>query len=298
VIEGLLPMLAAGAVAVPDVKALLAATLPEVVLTAGLVAILLLDAFGVAKQRLLPRISLGVVVAVLILCFKTLHDGTTVVAGPLVIDPMAGMFRVLFLASAAYAMLFAMRRGDDWFDQSEFHALLLASLAGMSVLSAATDMLTAYLAFETVSYTGYLMVGYRKHDRQSSEAGLKYVIFGAASSGAMLFGITLLFGLAGSTSMAAVADVLRAEGPSPAAVAAAVLVFAGVAFKISAAPFHFWAPDAYTGASTPVAGFLAVASKAAGFAVAIRILGTWCGSADPVPEGTTFGFLPPGPLPF
>jgi NADH-quinone oxidoreductase subunit N len=280
------------------VGALLAATLPELIFTVGLVAILLMDAFGVHAPKLIPRISMFVIIGVFVYCFLQFTAGKTVVAGPLTIDTIAWLFRLLFFAAAAYMLLFAMRRGQAWFQQAEFHALLLASLAGMSVLSASTDMLTAYLAFETVSYTGYLMVGYNKEERLSSEAGLKYVIFGAASSGAMLYGITLLFGLAGSTSMAAVADVLRAEGPSPAAVAAAVLVFAGVAFKVSAAPFHFWAPDAYSGASTPVAGFLAVASKAAGFAVAIRILGTWCGGADPVPEGVNFGILPPGPLPY
>jgi NADH-quinone oxidoreductase subunit N len=293
----LLHPLAAGLQA-PDVGALARATLPEILLTAGVVLILVIEALGGPRKKLYPWLSLGFVVATFVLVAAELRSGTTVVAGPLVIDDMARLFRLLFLSAAAYTLLFGMRRRQDWFLQAEFHVLLLASLAGMSVLAAATDMLTAYLAFETVSYTGYLMVGYRKEDRASSEAGLKYVIFGAAASGAMLFGITLLFGLAGSTSMQAVSDVLRAQGPSPAAVAAAVLVFAGVAFKISAAPFHFWAPDAYAGASTAVAGFLAVASKAAGFAVAIRILGTWCGTAMPPEHGAAVGFLPPGPLPF
>jgi len=299
VIETLLrPVLAAGEFRMPDVGGLLAATLPEAILTAGIVLLLLLESFRVNGARLFPRISLALVVGLLALTAAGLGSGKVLVAGPLAVDDMARVFRLLFLSAGAYTLLFGMRRGEAWFGQAEFHVLLLASLAGMSVLSAATDMLTAYLAFETVSYTGYLMVGYRKGDRASSEAGMKYVIFGAAASGAMLFGITLLFGLAGSTSMQAVAEVLRAQGGSPAAVAAAVLVFAGVAFKISAAPFHFWAPDAYAGASTPVAGFLAVASKAAGFAVAIRILGTWCGRADAPGEGSTFAFLPAGPLPF
>lgn len=298
-IEALSRPLAAAAIQAPDVGALARATLPEILLTAGVVLLLVLESFGKrGRRKLYPWISMGIVVATFVLVAKDLRSGTTVAAGPLVVDDMARLFRLLFLSAAAYSMLFGMRRRQDWFLQAEFHVILLASLAGMSVLSAATDMLTAYLAFETVSYTGYLMVGYRKEDRASSEAGMKYIIFGAASSGAMLFGLSLLFGLAGSTSMQAVAEVVRAQGPSPAAVAAAVLVFAGVAFKISAAPFHFWAPDAYTGASTAVAGFLAVASKAAGFAVAIRILGTWCGSAMPPAEGAAVGFLPPGPLPF
>jgi proton-translocating NADH-quinone oxidoreductase chain N len=317
-----LPLLAAGPA--PDVAGLLAATLPEILLTTGLLAILLLDCFLGARPKLYPRIAFVTVLVTLLPVVAGLFvpgrgeaspidpgpiEGALAslgaalgqgdrVLGPLVIDDMARLFRILFLAAGAYTLLFGMRRSEDWFSQAEFHVLLLGSLAGMSLLSASADMLTAYLAFETVSYTGYLMVGYRKSDRASSEAGLKYVIFGAASSGALLFGITLLFGLAGSTSMEAVAQVLRETGPSPAAVAGAVLVFAGVAFKISAVPFHFWAPDAYSGSSTAVAGFLAVASKAAGFAVAIRVLGTWCGVADPVPPETAFGFLPPGPLPF
>ena len=318
------PLLAAGAtgtIVAPEVGRLLAATLPETLLTAGLVGLLLADAFGRLPKRVTPRISLAVICLTALVVAaglsvpvqgtepdhffwrifagigKALGQEPTTVVGPLVVDTMARLFRLLFLAAAAYTIAFGMRREDPYVEQVEFQVLLLASLAGMSILSAATDLLTAYLAFETVSYTGYLMVGYRKGERASSEAGLKYVIFGAASSGALLFGLSLLFGLAGSTSMEAVARVLHETGPSPAAVAAAVLVFAGVAFKISAVPFHFWAPDAYSGATTAVAGFLAVASKAAGFAVAIRILGTWCGGADAVSEGTSFAFLPTGPLP-
>ena len=317
-----LPLLALGPA--PDVGAILLATLPELMLTAGLLLVLLLDCFLGPRPKLYPRLAFAVVLLTLLPVVSGLFVpaqgqdpvadpgfaervlapiGTALgqgdrVVGPLVVDDMARLFRILFLAAAAYTLLFGMRRGEEWFSQSEFHVLLLGALAGMSLLSISADLLTAYLAFETVSYTGYLMVGYRKQDRASSEAGVKYVIFGAASSGALLFGITLLFGLAGSTSMEAVARVLHETGPSPAAVAGAVLVFAGIAFKISAAPFHFWAPDAYSGAPTAVAGFLAVASKAAGFAVAVRILGTWCGTADPVPPETAFGFLPPGPLPF
>jgi NADH-quinone oxidoreductase subunit N len=288
------PVLASGIPGLPDTGALLRAALPEVVLTAGIAAILLLDAFGKGGRNLFPRLSMALLVGLFLWTFKDFRGGT-VEAGPLVVDDMARLFRFLFYGSGILTLAFAARQDEGWFAEAEFHALFLASLAGMSVLSASRDMLTAYLAFETVSYTGYLMVGYRKGDRASSEAGLKYVVFGAAASGAMLYGISLLFGLAGSTSMDAVADHLALRGPSPAAIAGAVLVFAGVAFKVSAAPFHFWAPDAYAGASTPVAGFLAVASKAAGFAVAVRILGTWCGPMEGVVEGGAF--LPSGPLP-
>jgi NADH-quinone oxidoreductase subunit N len=294
------PVVAAGAPRAPDVGALLSATLPEVLLTAGLLVILLLESFLGPRKTLYARISFATVLAVLALTGAGFagKESETVAAGPLVVDNMARLFRLFFLACGAFTLLFGMRRARPWFSQGEFHVLLLGSLAGMSVLSAATDVLTAYLAFETVSYTGYLLVGYDKTDRRSGEAGVKYVIFGAAASGAMLFGLSLLFGLSGTTSMEGMADALRVAGPSPAAVMGAVLVFAGVAFKVSAVPFHFWAPDAYAGTSTAVAGFLATASKAAGFAVAIRFLGSWTGGADPVGEGDAGAFLPSGPLPF
>ena len=123
-IESLLPTLAAGNLAVPDVGALLAATVPELVLTAGLVAILLMDAFGVSTPRLIPRISMAVIVLTFGITFKALLDDKVVVAGPLTVDTMAVLFRLLFLASAAYMLLFAMRRGHAWFEQAEFQALV------------------------------------------------------------------------------------------------------------------------------------------------------------------------------
>ncbi len=286
------------AVSVPDVGALLRAALPEVILSTGILLLVVLEAFLGKRARLAPRISVVTVMATLAVVFLSLREpGAVEPQGPLLVDRMASIFRIFFLASAGLSLMFAMRRAQDWFDQSEFHVLLLGSLVGMSALSAAVDVLTAYLAFELVSYSGYLMVGYRKGERGASEAGLKYVIFGAVASGAMLYGLTYLVGIGGTTSMAGIAEALRIDGPSPAALAAAVLVFAGFAFKVSAVPFHFWAPDAYEGAPTVVAGFLATASKAAGFAIAVRILGTFGGPADAVPADVSFGFLPPGPLP-
>jgi NADH-quinone oxidoreductase subunit N len=304
-----LPALAAA----PDVAALLRATAPELVLSVGVLLIVLLEAFLGPRPRLYPRLALGFVCAALAFAVYGLtnvvvpsmdpRESTVVkapvdaiVGGPLVVDRMANLFRTYFLAAGGLTLAFGMRRQAAWFGQGEFHALLLGSLAGMSVLSAATDMLTAYLAFETVSITGYLMVGYVRGDRRSAEAGLKYVMFGAVASGAMLYGLTLLFGLAGGTSMEAVAGAIRDQGASPAALFAAVLVFAGFAFKVSAAPFHFWAPDAYQGAPSIVAGFLGTASKAAGFAVAIRILGTFGGPARAPDAHSWFPFLPEAPL--
>src|SRR5690606_7611783 len=128
----------------------------------------------------------------------------------------------------------------------EFHALVLGAVLGMSVLSAAVDLVTLYLAFELVSITGYVLVGMRRSDRLANEASMKYVLFGAVSSGLMLYGLSLLFGLAGGTSLEAVRiAVTQGAADQPVFLAAVLLVFAGFAFKISAVPFHFWAPDVY-----------------------------------------------------
>jgi NADH-quinone oxidoreductase subunit N len=296
VIEAL-PLPAAAAAAPFDWAAVARVSLPEIVLSAGVVLLVVLEAFLGPQAKLYPRLAAGFVLAALGFALAGWGvDQAPGVAGPLRVDAMAQMFRVYFLSAGLLALLFGMRRAAPWFAQGEFHALLLGSLAGMSVLSAATDMLTAYLAFETVSITGYLMVGFVRGDRRSAEAGLKYVLFGAVASGCMLYGLTLLFGLAGGTSMEAVAGAIRDQGTSPAAALAAVLVFAGFAFKVSAAPFHFWAPDAYEGAPSVVAGFLGTASKAAGFAVAVRIVGQFGGAARAPEAHEWFPFLPTAPL--
>jgi len=156
----------------------------------------------------------------------------------------------------------------------EFHALVLGAVLGMSVLSAAVDLVTLYLAFEMVSITGYVLVGMRRSDRLANEASMKYVLFGALSSGLMLYGLSIVVGLSGGTSLeAARVAVAHGAADQPVFVAAVVLVFAGFAFKVSAVPFQFWAPDVYQGAPTAVGGFLAVASKAAGFAALVRVAG-------------------------
>src|SRR5439155_9830920 len=128
--------------------------------------------------------------------------------------------------------------------------------------------------FEMVSITGYVLVGMRRSDRLANEASMKYVLFGALSSGLMLYGLSIVVGLSGGTSLeAARVAVAHGAADQPVFVAAVVLVFAGFAFKVSAVPFQFWAPDVYQGAPTAVGGFLAVASKAAGFAALVRVAG-------------------------
>jgi NADH-quinone oxidoreductase subunit N len=157
---------------------------------------------------------------------------------------------------------------------SEFYALLLAVTLSNLLLATSNDLAMLYLALEMVSVTSYVMVAYMKGDRLSNEASLKYILFGAVSTGVMLYGLSLLYGLTGTTSLPKIRDALASgvltDESRLTLYVVALLVFAGFGFKTAAAPFHFWCPDVYQGAPTPVTAFLSVAPKAAGFAIMLR----------------------------
>jgi NADH-quinone oxidoreductase subunit N len=254
------------------------ALLPSFLLTAGLLAVLLADVLGKGRRPLvLPWISGTALAAAAAAALVPLARGLAsdrVLLGAIRMDGFA-LALTAFCAVTGLVSLLAVYLGEgNRRPGAEFHALVLGSVVGMSILSAATDLVTLYLAFETVSITGYVLVGMRRSDRLANEASLKYVLFGAVSSGLLLYGLSLVYGLAGGTSLDALRlAVEQGAAGQPAFVVALVLVFAGFAFKISAVPFHFWAPDVYQGAPAAVAGFLAVASKAAGFAALVRFAG-------------------------
>src|SRR5262249_13052053 len=157
--------------------------------------------------------------------------------------------------------------------QGEFYALMLAVTLSNVLMATANDLAMLYLALEMVSITSYVMVAYMKGDRMANEASLKYILFGAVSTGAMLYGLSLLYGLTGTTSLPAIRDFLSADlGDANrfAVYAIAFLILAGFGFKTATVPFHFWCPDVYQGAATPVTAFLSIAPKAAGFAIMTR----------------------------
>jgi NADH-quinone oxidoreductase subunit N len=194
----------------------------------------------------------------------------------LAVDPMAIFFKALLIgASLLVALVFTFRNSREMFGlgQGEFYALLLAVTFSNLLLAAANDLAMLYLALEMVSITSYVMVAYLKGDRLSNEASLKYILFGAVSTGGMLYGLSLLYGMTGASSLPAIREFL-ATGLSDvnrgAVYVVALFVFAGFGFKTAAVPFHFWCPDVYQGAPTPVTAFLSVAPKAAGFAIMTR----------------------------
>src|SRR5258708_26089412 len=194
----------------------------------------------------------------------------------LVVDPMGVFFKIILVgASLLGALGFTFRNSRELagLGQGEFYSLLLAVTLSNMLMAAANDLVMLYLSLEMVSVTSYVMVAYMKGDRLSNEASLKYILFGAVSTGVMLYGLSLLYGMAGTTSLPGIRDVLAAgitDENRLALYVIALLVFAGFGFKTALAPFHFWCPDVYQGAPTPVTAFLSVAPKAAGFAIMLR----------------------------
>ncbi|HYG70600.1 MAG TPA: NADH-quinone oxidoreductase subunit N, partial [Anaeromyxobacteraceae bacterium] len=199
--------------------------------------------------------------------------------GMLANDAFATFFKWLFLAAGALTVVIASQ-GKDFPPAriGTFYALLLAIVLGMFLMASATDLLMMYLGLELVSMTSYVLAGFKKGDRKAAEASLKYVIYGGVASGVMLFGMSYLFGLLGTTNvlqfgarLAAVeAAGLSLAGVRLALVVAVVFVLAGVGYKVAAVPWHMWCPDVYEGSPTPFTAFLSVGPKAAGFAMAIR----------------------------
>lgn len=185
-------------------------------------------------------------------------------------DQFAGYFKILFLVAALLVVLSSKEYVEKFqAHRGEFYPLILAATLGMMLMAGAGDLITMYVGLELMTITFFILVAYRTNDGKASEAAIKYLVLGSASSAILLYGISIIYGLTGSTQMFMIAQALGTD-LSPTTILATVFLLAGFGFKISLIPFHLWAPDIYEGAPTPVTAFLAVASKAAGFAALIR----------------------------
>lgn len=215
-------------------------------------------------------IILAIVSAFLLAMPKT--EPALLWGGMLRLDSVTFVFRMIFLFGAALTAIFSCTE-ETICSRPEFYMMLVFSTLGMSLMASSSDMIMLFLAIETASIPLYVMAGIKVKEEKSVEAGLKYFLFGGMSSAIMVYGFSLIYGFSGTTHLYEIAQGIAAQQvPLAGVVAAIVLVLAGFAFKISAAPFHFWAPDVYEGAPTSVTGFLSTVSKAAGFAALIRIL--------------------------
>jgi NADH-quinone oxidoreductase subunit N len=194
--------------------------------------------------------------------------------GAFVVDNFALILKATFLLSAYVVVLLStnyVAEGDYW--ENEYYEMLLSSIIGMVLMASARDLITIFVALELLSIPAYLMATWRKRDLKSNEAGLKYYLMGVFASALMLYGMSLLFGVSGSTLLT---DISRTVGDfdhsQPVITLGIILVVVGFAFKVSSFPFHTWAPDTYEGAPTPVTSFLAVASKTAGFVALLQLV--------------------------
>jgi NADH-quinone oxidoreductase subunit N len=278
---------------------------PELALCGGSLVLLVLDlalrspprpraegaaARAPARRPWLAAAALAVLLGVGVLLANQPRSMSFLFDGMIASDGFATFFKWLFLAAGAVTVVVAAL-GNELADEriGEFYALLLAVVLGMFLMASASDLLMMYLSIELVSMTSYVLAGFRKGDRRATEAALKYVIYGGMASGVMLFGMSYLYGLAGTFSFhdlgPAIAGALEASGPALAGarlalVAGIVFVAAGVGYKIAAVPFHMWCPDVYEGAPTPFTAFLSVGPKAAGFALALRFFLSVFGAHD------------------
>ncbi|MBL7023424.1 MAG: NADH-quinone oxidoreductase subunit N [Candidatus Marinimicrobia bacterium] len=204
--------------------------------------------------------------------------------GMIAIDSFSHYFKWLFLISTFAVLLVSHYTKElDGTHRAEYNTLLLIVLFGLFLMSSATNLIMVYLSIETVSIASYILAGMLKGNRASNEASLKYVIFGAFSSGLMLYGLSWLYGISGTTSFEGVRQALVSNGNPLTIYMSILMMLAGIGYKLSMVPFHFWTPDVYEGAPTPITAFLSVAPKAAGFAILIRFFGSVFSNSDLTP---------------
>ena len=259
--------------------------LPEIILAAAAIAVILLDLF-VKRKGVLAAVSVaGLVVSAGFSLLLWGGDARAIFNNMVAVDNFAILFKLLFAVIAILVVLSSLDYADKMENsQGEYYALVLLSTLGMMLMAAATELMTIYVALELTVLSLCALVGLLK-DQKSSEAALKYLLLSALVSAVLLFGMALVFGVTGKTQLGEIAQIIQAMSltsmaANPALIMGIVLLIAGLGFKIAAVPFHMWVPDVYEGAPTPITAFLSVGSKAAGFAVILRIFSSAFGSPE------------------
>jgi NADH-quinone oxidoreductase subunit N len=249
---------------------------PELIMTGTILVVLVLDTFLPRERKWLAMpVSLAGVLGALVATLTLIGTNRTTFGGMYVVDQFAVLFKVFFLSSAAVVLALSMRymREGRYF-QGEYYALLLAAFLGCITMPSSRDLLMLFISLELVSAPGFMIAAFRKTDPRSNEAGMKFFLIGVLSSAVMLYGMSLIYGVTGSTHLATIGARLGGLTGAKQTVSLAAILFvvAGFGFKVSAVPFQFWAPDTYEGSPVPVAAFLSVASKAAGFAGLLQLM--------------------------
>ncbi|MDP8912684.1 MAG: NADH-quinone oxidoreductase subunit NuoN [Pseudomonadota bacterium] len=251
----------------------LALTLPEIILSASSLALLMVAAFvGDRVSRLVTWLAIATfVIAAFFIPGLTIPTGVAF-DGLFVADNFAAFSKVvIYIAAAASLVAAASWFSRDGVFRAEYPILILLSSVGMGMMVSAGDLLTLYVGLELLSLSAYVLASFQRRDTRSAEAGLKYFVLGALASGILLYGISLLYGFTGSTLFGDISLALGRDGVSTGELFGLVFVMAGIAFKVSAVPFHMWTPDVYEGAPTPVTAFFASAPKVAAMALLARV---------------------------
>ena len=259
----------------------LALTLPEILLSLSSLALLMVAAFfGDRVSKAITWLAVATLAGAAVLVPGILGPTGTAFEGLFIADNFAAFSKILIYVAAALSLLAA----TGWFSRdgvfrSEYPVLILLSSVGMGMMVSAGDLLTLYVGLELQSLSAYVLASFQRKDMRSAEAGLKYFVLGALASGILLYGVSLLYGFTGSTQFADVNRALGADGVSSGELFGLVFLMAGIAFKVSAVPFHMWTPDVYEGAPTPVTAFFASAPKVAAMALLTRVAIEGMGSA-------------------
>ncbi|MFZ7943232.1 NADH-quinone oxidoreductase subunit NuoN [Neobacillus sp. 19] len=271
---------------------------PEFIILGVTALLTLLDLFLPKKtdRRILGWIAIAGVAAAIVAVFSLLGtEPTSILEDTFTLDAFGKAFKVILLAGSGLVLFLAISyKAKDGLEEyrGEFYYLFLTALLGAMIMTSSGDLITLFIGLELLSISSYILAGIRKHNLQSNESAMKYVINGSIATAITLFGMSYVYGLTGSTNLFEIATTLAAitDGQQSYLIGLAFLmIFVGLSFKLAAAPFHMWAPDVYQGAPTPVTAFLSVISKTAGFVIVIRILVAVFYNA--APEATGQGIL-------
>ena len=249
------------------------ASLPEIAVITGACILLILGLFVRKSQaHLLVWASVTIVLIAAVLTLMLAGEVRPAYTGMFIADRFSVFFKLLFYLTTVLTFLLSRKYAEiEGIVSSEYYVLLLLALSGMMIMASATDLMSIYVGLELMALCTYVLTGFLRQQQRSNEAALKYVILGGVSTAIFLYGVSLVYGLTGTTQLDRMAAAVTAEPLDPGLLLAVVFIVAGLAFKVGAVPFHMWVPDVYEGAPTTITAFMSVGPKMAGFAVILRV---------------------------
>ena len=250
--------------------------IPEIIVLVTACTVLLVDLFAPQRERAFTLAVTTIIGLLLAIISEVQLHGKDITGfyGTVVADDFSVLFELIYL-SVAIVTVFISRHyiAENEMNFGEYYVLLLTAVSGMMFMTSGLDLLVIFIGLEIMSISSYILVGIKRKVARANEAALKYLLLGAFSTGFLLYGISMLYGATGSTILPQIIDEVQKNGAdNPLVIVGMALVVIAMSFKIAIVPFHMWTPDVYTGAPTPVTGFLSAAAKAAGFAVFVRVL--------------------------